>query len=278
MMNILVCGDIVGKMGRKAIATFLPTLKKQLALDLVIANAENAAHGFGLTPKIYDELLSYGVDAFTLGNHFLDQPIISEYLKNKNNIVRPLNLVEHFPGTGLTIVKANHFNVAIINLMGSLFIKQPVNNPFLAIDEVLSEYKLKQNVDTLIVDFHAEATSEKNAMFLYLNGRVSAVIGTHTHIPTNDARILSKGTAVQTDIGMCGDYTGVVGMKYQSSIARFINGNPTPIVRLEPENQSATLCAVLIQIDCTTGLASVIKPIIVGEVLANTIDLRVSTV
>lgn len=267
-MKILFCGDIVGKAGRAAIAKYVPTLKKELQLDLVIANGENAAHGFGITPKIYHELINNGVDVLTLGNHYLDQPIIASYLDQKSNIVRPINTSSSL-GKGYTIIKVNNLTILIINIMGQLFMKEGIESPFITIDNLLQKFKLKENVDIIIVDMHAEATSEKNALFLYLDGKVTAVFGTHTHIPTLDYRVLPKGTAVQTDVGMCGDYNGVVGMEYEGSLSRFLksNDNKDKPKKLEPATKSVTLCANLIEINDTTGLVNKITPIVLGDTL-----------
>lgn len=272
-MNILFCGDIVGKSGRNAINTYLPILKEKLSLDLIIANAENSAHGFGITSKIYNELSNSGIDFFTLGNHFLDQPSISEILNKQSNIIRPYNYKEDYPGKGYNIININGCLILVINITGSLFMKNNTTSPFDSIDEILNKFQLKKNVDVIIVDFHAEATSEKNAFALYLNGRVSAVVGTHTHIPTQDSRILSKGTFFQTDIGMCGDYNSVVGMCYESSVARFLNSteNKHKLSRLKPATSSSTICGAYIKTENTSGLATEGKTIIMGDLLLNTI-------
>lgn len=272
-MNVLFCGDIVGKSGRASIVKYLPSLKEKLKLDLVIANAENSAHGFGLTPKTYNELSSAGIDFFTLGNHFLDQVSISDILEQKSNIIRPYNYKDIYPGRGYNTIKINGLVVLIINITGQLFMKDNTNSPFKAIDEILDKFQLKKNADIIIVDFHAEATSEKNALALYLNGRVSAVLGTHTHIPTQDCRILSMGTFFQTDVGMCGDYNSVVGMSYEGSIERFCNSSEVKnkLARLEPAMSSSALCGSYIKVSDTTGLALQGKSIILGDVLLNTI-------
>ncbi|MGV3279047.1 TIGR00282 family metallophosphoesterase [Rickettsiales bacterium LUAb2] len=271
-MKILFLGDIVGSAGRDIVISNIKQLRKKLNIDCVIANAENSAHGFGITPKIYDQLISSGVDFITLGNHFFDQNIIAEYLETKDNIIRPMNYSDKLQGKGYGLLIINNIRVMVINLIGQLFMNGAIDSPFTTINNFLSDFSLKTNADIMIIDFHAETSSEKIALALLVDGKVSAVLGTHTHVPTNDCRILPKGTAFQTDVGMCGDYLSVIGMKFENSIMRFMaNPNSNIKPRIEPATEAATIAATMITIDEKTGKATEILPIILGEYLKNTI-------
>lgn len=264
-MKIIFCGDIVGKAGRKALKQFLPKMMKTYTPDVVIANVENAAHGFGLTEKIYNELHSMGIDMMTMGNHTFDKKEIFALLQADLPLVRPLNYPENTLGKGWTIYGLpDGRKLALLQLIGTTFMR-PADNPFLSVDKWLNTYKERYNLSAILVDFHAEATAEKMAMGFYLDGRVSAVLGTHTHIPTADGRILPKGTAYQTDVGMCGDYHSIIGMKISDALPRFLE-KPTQI--LSPAEEKGTLCGVYIKINDTTGLAEEIVPLRQGAYLS----------
>ena len=221
-LRIIFLGDIVGKAGRKVIQEFLPELKKEYQPDFVIANGENAAGGFGLTEKVAEELFSIGIDCLTSGNHIWKKDFIP-YLEKTEKVLRPANYGEGAPGRGWTILIKNEIKLGIINLEGRIFMK-PLENPFI-IGKNLAE-KIKEHTSFIIVDFHAEATSEKIALGFYLDGIVSAVIGTHTHVQTSDARILPKGTGYLTDAGMCGALNSIIGMKIDSCINLYLTQVP----------------------------------------------------
>ncbi len=272
-MRLLICGDVVGKTGRDVLGAHLPDLKMRLAIDFTVVNAENAAHGFGLTRKIADEIYAMGADVLTTGNHVWDQREIIDWIADEERLIRPINYPEGTPGRGKNVFEtAGGKRVLVMQPMGRLFM-DPLDDPFGAADDSLRNQRLGRgmggNLDAAIVDFHAETTSEKMAMGHYLDGRVSVVVGTHTHVPTGDAHILAGGTAYQTDLGMCGDYDSVIGMKKQAAIDRFTKKLPTG--RLEPAEGDATLCAVFVETDDHSGLARRIEPVRVGGRLAPTI-------
>jgi len=241
-MNILFIGDIVGRTGRNAVKTLLPDLRKKYQVDFVIANGENLAGGRGITEDKYNEMMEAGVDYFTSGDHIFDQKNIIPQL-DKLKILRPLNLPEAAPGKGWIEVKAGKEDLVLINLQGQVFISESVDNPFQAIAKILP--KIKTN--NIIIDFHGEATSEKRAFGYYLDGRIAAVLGTHTHIQTNDAQILPKGTGYITDVGMTGSINSVVGVKKEIIINRLSKGIKD---KFEWEkNGNYALSAVVISID-----------------------------
>jgi len=265
-MRILVCGDVVGKSGRQAIASRLPELRSHLELDFAIVNGENAAHGFGITDKICAGFYEAGADAITTGNHVWDQREIMNYIGGDAKLLRPMNYPDGTPGAGTGIYDTpDGRRVLVIHPMCRLFM-DPLDDPFAAVEAVLAKHRLGDKIDAIIVDVHGEATSEKQAMGHFLDGRVSAVVGTHTHVPTADARILPGGTAFQTDIGMTGDYDSIIGMQKEAATARFIT--KLPQARLEPADGEATLCAVFIETDDATGLATRIEPLRAGGGLA----------
>lgn len=273
-MKILFCGDIVGEAGRITIAKYIPILKNKLNIDCVIANAENCSHGFGITPKSYQEIIKSGVDIITLGNHAFDKPNITDILNKQSNIVRPLNYKEKVEGAGYCLSYIKGARILTVNIIGNVFMGDRYSCPFTAISEFLEDFKLKANADIIVVDCHAEAVSEKTALAMMVDGKVSAFLGTHTHTPTMDGRVLKNGTAYQTDVGMCGDYDSVIGMKYETSIVKFIGhkaGEEHKNKRLEPATGEGTLSAVLIDIDVKSGMAKSIEPIILGPNLKNTI-------
>ena len=264
-MRLLFCGDIVGRSGREALKTYLPLLKQHFHIDGVIANGENASHGFGLTASICRDAYAIGVDVLTSGNHIWDKLEIAQHIGTDDRLIRPANYPPNTPGKGFTVFQtANHKKVLVINAMGRLFMDL-LDDPFRAVDLILQGYHLGKNIDAIIVDFHAEATSEKAAMGYFCDGRVSFVIGTHTHVPTADMRILPSGTAFQSDAGMCGDYNSIVGMNKDVPLAKFLKGMKTE-KRMEPATGEGTLCGVLVTLK-TSGLAESIRPIRLGGML-----------
>lgn len=261
-MRLIYFGDVVGKAGRTAVFDHLPTLRDRLTPDFVMVNGENAAHGFGITEKICHSFFDAGVDVITLGNHSWDQREIISYIQTEPRLLRPLNYPETTPGLGSGIFDAaGGRKVMVAQVMGRLFM-EPLDDPFAAVEKALKGTTLGDDVDCLVVDVHAEATSEKMAIGQHLAGQVSMVVGTHSHVPTADSQILPGGTAYQTDVGMCGDYDSVIGMKKEAAINRFINKIPGE--RLSPAEGEGTACAVFLETDDETGLATRIEPIRMG--------------
>jgi len=255
-MNILVIGDIIGKPGRRAIANLLPKLKREHKLDMVIANGENAAGGMGITPQITQELYSLGIDVITSGNHVWKHKEIYETLNKDPRLLRPANYPPLVPGKGSGIFFTEKGDkVGVLNLMGRVFLAE-LDCPFRKADEEIK--KLSKETKVVVVDMHAEITSEKTAMGWYLDGRVSAVVGTHTHIPTADERILPKGTSYITDIGMVGSLDSVIGVKKELALKRFLSQIP---IRFEVEKKNIYLQGVVISIDSKTGKAKKIERI-----------------
>ncbi len=261
-MRILVCGDVVGRSGRTVVTKHLPRLRDSLALDFVDVNGENAAGAYGITPKICNQFFDAGADAITTGNHVFDQREIIPHFDAEKRILRPHNYPKTTPGTGVAVFPATRGrNVLIIHVMTRLFM-DPLDDPFACVADALETYRLGGNVHAIVVDVHGEATSEKLAMGHFLDGRTSLVVGTHTHVPTADHQILPAGTAFQTDIGMCGDYDSVIGMKKATAVERFVRKMPT--ARLEAADGEATLCAIMVETDDETGLALRIAPLRIG--------------
>ena len=258
-MRILFIGDIVGKIGRNAITTYLPKLKQEYRPTVSIVNAENAAHGKGLTEKIYKQLLREGVDFMTMGNHTYGQREIYEFIDDAKRMVRPANFPDEAPGVGMRFIQINEIKLAIINLQGRAFM-QDIDDPFKKADALIEE---AQKVTTYIfVDFHAETTSEKNAMGWYLDCRVSAVVGTHTHIQTSDNRILPSGTGYITDVGMTGFYDGILGINRDEVIERFITSLPQRHV--VPDYGRSVLSGVIIDLD-KNGKTTNIERILIND-------------
>ncbi len=220
-MRFLLLGDIIGRTGRNALKKFLPDLIEEYKIDFVIANAENAAGGFGLTPKVYNQLINMKIDVLTSGNHIFDKKEVLQII-NKDNLIRPANYPPDAPGKGYNIFEKDDKKIAVINLMGRVFMGIPLDCPFRKFDEIYE--KIKNEVDYIIVDFHAEATSEKMAFGYYVDGRADIVFGTHSHVSTADERILPKGTVYITDIGLTGAYHSVIGMKIEEPIKKFLTG------------------------------------------------------
>ena len=266
-MRILFLGDVVGSSGCSKLVEDLPSQKKQRKIDFVIVNGENADEsGVGLTQKICEKFFSSGVDVITSGNHIWDQKDIMQFIENEKRILRPKNFFEPSPGKGFEIfTTVNNFKIGVLNLIGNVFMKKS-NDVFEAANQFTNKFKLKEDFDFLVVDFHGEITSEKNAIGHFFDGKASLVVGTHTHIPTNDARILQNGTAYQTDAGMCGDYDSVIGMNKNNSLNRFMKKDS---VRHFPANGDSTLCGVIVECNIETGLANKVESYIFGEQLKN---------
>ncbi len=261
-MKLLFCGDIVGRSGRDVVTSNLPRLRQELDLDFVVANGENAAGGFGITEKICTELFAAGVDAISGGNHSWDQREALALIEREPRLLRPQNFPAGTPGRGAAIFPARGGRkVMVLNVMGRLFM-DALDDPFACVDRELAKQRLGGTVDAIILDVHAEATSEKMAMGHFADGRVSLCVGTHTHVPTADTMILPGGTAYQSDAGMCGDYDSVIGMNKTVPIQRFTRKLPTE--RLSAANGEGTLCAVFVETDDKTGLALKIAPLRLG--------------
>jgi 2',3'-cyclic-nucleotide 2'-phosphodiesterase len=261
-VRILFVGDIVGRSGRTIVLERLPGLIRDWKLDLVIANGENAAGGFGITEVIYQDLLDAGVDAITLGNHAWDQREALVFIERAPRLIRPLNYPAGTPGRGASLIEAkNGGRALVINAMGRIFM-DPLDDPFAAIDRELAACALKSAVDAIIIDLHAEATSEKQSMGYFADGRATLVVGTHTHAPTADHRILDGGTAFVSDVGMTGDYDSVIGMNKDEPVGRFLRRVPS--ARFEPATGPATLCAIAVETDDATGLARQVGAVRMG--------------
>lgn len=259
-MKILFIGDVVGSPGREMIKEFLPKLKSKYRPTLTIVNGENAAGGRGITKEIYRKFLEAGAQVITLGNHAWDQKEIFDFIQDEKYLVRPANFPTGTPGVGMVFVKVNGIEIAVINLQGRTFLPA-IDDPFKKADELVS--LARERTPIIFVDFHAEATSEKQAMGWYLDGRVSAVVGTHTHVQTADYRILPKGTAYLTDVGMTGPYDGILGMEKEAVIKKFLTSLP---VRFEvPKSGRAQLSGVIIDIDEKSGRAKAIETILINE-------------
>jgi hypothetical protein len=265
-MRFLFLGDVVGRAGRKALLETLPGLRDRFALDFVVVNGENAAGGFGITEAILQDFLDAGADVVTLGNHAFDQRETLVYINRHGRLIRPLNFPAGTPGRGAGVFKArNGADVLVINALGRVFMAD-IDCPFRSIDNELAACRMGRDVDAVFVDFHAEATSEKQALGLFLDGRVSCVAGTHTHSPTSDHRIMPAGSAYVSDVGMCGDYNSVLGMKADEPINRFITRIPNN--RFEPATGAATVAGLAVEIDDGTGLARDVAPLRIGGALS----------
>ncbi len=271
-MKLAYFGDVVGRPGRQAVERHLPGLKARLGLDFVVVNGENAAGGFGLTAAIAQDLLDAGADCLTLGDHAWDQREMLVEIEREPRILRPLNYPDHAspPGRGASLYTLDDGRrVGVILLQGNVFMRSTLENPFSRVARALEELALGTVCDAVIVDIHCEATSEKMAMGHYCDGLASLVVGSHTHVPTADAMILTGGTAYQTDAGMCGDYDSVIGMQKDISIYRFETQMPGE--RYQPALGEGTLCGVYVETDDASGLARAIAPIRIGGQLIETI-------
>ncbi len=267
-MRVLFLGDVMGRGGRHAVAAALPVLRRDWRLDFVIVNGENATGGMGLSPDHAKGLFEAGADCVTLGDHAFDQRAMREFASVEPRILRPLNFAKSgAPGQGVRVFDAaGGRKIAVAQVLGQVFMKQPYDDPFSAIDPVLRAYPRGGQVQALVVDMHCEATSEKTAMGHWCDGRASLVVGTHTHIPTADAQILSGGTAYQTDAGMCGDYDSVIGMQKDEPMRRFITGMPQ--TRFSPALGAATVSGTYVETDDSTGRAKRVEMVRLGGRLA----------
>ncbi len=261
-MRILFIGDVVGRSGRAIVSDRLPGMVRDWKLDLVVLNGENAAGGFGITESIYNEFIDAGVDAVTGGNHSWDQKEALVFIERAPRLLRPINFPPGTPGRGVAMIDAkNGARVLVVNAMGRIFM-DPLDDPFTAVDRELTSCALKTAADAIVVDMHCEASSEKQAMGHFCDGRASLVVGTHTHTPTADHQILPHGTAFMTDAGMTGDYDSVIGMTKDEPINRFLRKIASS--RFEPANGPGTLCGIAVETDDQTGLAARVAPVRVG--------------
>ncbi len=259
--KIIMLGDVVGATGRKAVTEILPRLRSLIKPDLVIVNGENSAHGAGITPKCAQTIFAAGADGITGGDHSFDRDEVIDFMGEEPRLIRPLNMPKSTPGAGMMTLSG----CVIVNLAGRVFMRNGFDDPFAAMEQVLETLPKGTKI---VVDFHTEATSEINAFARYFDGRLSAVVGTHTHMPTADAHVLKGGTAVQSDLGMCGDYDSVIGVDEREPIHRFVHGRSSG--RFQPAEGPATLCGCLIELSNETALAQKIKPIRIGPRLENT--------
>ena len=261
-MKILFLGDIVGNVGCNAVKSNISNIIKTKKIDFVIVNGENSySTGVGITENIANELFSCGIDVITTGNHVWDQKETFEHIQTEKRLLRPKNMSKDLPGNGFGIfLSKNGFKIGVLNLMGNVFMKKS-DDVFQISKEFLSKYKLKQHYDFLVVDFHGEITSEKMAIGHFFDGMATMVVGTHTHVPTNDSRILNNGTAYQTDAGMCGDYNSVIGMNKEYSLNKFLKINSG---KKKPSEGEASICGVIVEADIKTGLAKNVDSFIYG--------------
>lgn len=265
-MRLLILGDVVGRSGRVAVTNLLPGLVAAWKLDAVVVNGENAAGGFGITEAIFDELIAAGTDVITLGNHAFDQREALVFIGRVDRLVRPLNYPTGTPGRGAALATLrNGARLLVLNVMGRVYMHPQLDDPFAALERELTAAPLKEVADIIVVDAHCEVTSEKQGIGRFCDGRVSAVIGTHTHVPTADHRILPGGTAFCTDIGMCGDYDSIIGMKAAEPLHRFVHALPS--ARFEPADGEATLSGLAVEIDDVTGLARACHGVRLGGLL-----------
>jgi len=266
-MKIFFLGDIVGKSGRKSVVENLKDIIQKKKIDFVIVNGENAAdQGVGITEEISNDLFKSGVDVITTGNHVWDQKETIDHIERETRLLRPENLLKNSPGKGFGIYESkNGYKVGVLNLMGNVFMKK-CDDAFQTAIHFLSENHLKREYDFLLIDFHGEITSEKTAIGHFFDGKATLLVGTHTHIPTNDARVLNNGTAYLTDAGMCGDYNSVIGMNAQNSINRFLKKDS---VKHFPAKGEGTLCGIVVDANPNTGLAENAKSFIYGAELKN---------
>jgi hypothetical protein len=264
-MKIFFLGDIVGKSGRLTVIKNLKDILEKKKIDFVIVNGENAAdQGVGITEEISNDLFNSGVDVITTGNHVWDQKETIDYIERETRLLRPENLSSNSPGKGFGIYESkNGFKVGVLNLMGNVFMKK-CDDVFETATIFKNKYKLKEDYDFLIVDFHGEITSEKMAIGHFFDGKATLVVGTHTHVPTNDVRVLTNGTAYQTDAGMCGDYDSVIGMNKANSLNRFLKKEST---KHFPAEGDATLSGLIVECNVSNGLASKVEPFIHGGAL-----------
>ncbi|WP_334176690.1 TIGR00282 family metallophosphoesterase [Pseudoxanthobacter sp.] len=268
-MRLLFLGDVLGRAGRDAVTRHLPGLVERWALDFVVVNGENAAAGFGITEAIAQDILDAGADCITTGNHVWDQREALVFIERQPRLLRPVNYPAGTPGRGVNLfIARNGARVLVMNAMGRVFM-DPLDDPFAAVAAALEDCALGAEADAVVIDFHAETTSEKQAMAFFVDGRASLVVGTHTHTPTADHRILPEGTAFMTDVGMCGDYDSVIGMERDEPIGRFTRRIPSG--RFQPAAGEATLCGVAVEISDATGLAEAVHPVRLGGTLSQSL-------
>ena len=268
-MRLMFLGDVVGRAGREAVYAQLPLLREKLKPDLVVVNGENAAHGFGITEDIYLKLREAGADVVTLGNHSFDQREALVFIERETNLLRPINWPAGCPGRGAQLVETKKGQrVLVLQAMGRVMIEPQLDDPFPAVNRQIETCKLGVDCDAILIDMHAEASSEKMAMGHYVDGRASLVVGTHTHTPTADHHILNGGTAYMTDAGMCGDFDTVIGMEKAEPLQRFLR--KLPVERMRPAEGEATICGVVVDTDDKTGLATRIEPMRLGGKLHQT--------
>ncbi|MBK1625080.1 TIGR00282 family metallophosphoesterase [Afifella marina] len=268
-MRILFLGDVIGRSGRKAVRHHLPSMVERWKLDFVVVNGENSAGGFGITEKIFQELLDAGADCITTGNHAFDQKEALVFAERQERFLRPINYPPQTPGRGANIYTARSgARVLVINVMGQLFMTA-LDDPIAAVEREIAAMPLGRDCDAIIVDFHAEATSEKQVMAAFLDGRASLVVGTHTHVPTADYRIQPGGTAMMTDIGMCGDYDSIIGMQKDEPLHRAVTKISSG--RLGPAMEEATLSGIAVDVDDTTGLAKKVAAVRLGPHLERSV-------
>ena len=262
-MNILFLGDVFGRPGLKVVKERLPKLIKEKKVDFVIINGENASDtGLGITKKNTEDLFNAGVDVITSGNHIWDEKETMSFISKEKRLLRPENLFKPSPGNGSGIFESrNKKKVAVINLMGNVFMKKS-DDVFVAAKSFLEKVKLKRDADFIVVDIHGETTSEKMAMAYFFDGKVTLIVGTHTHVPTSDQRVMTNGTAYQTDLGMCGDYESVIGMNRENSLKKFLK-DPSAVSHY-PATGEATICGLMVSADVSTGLAKKVYQIILG--------------
>lgn len=262
-MRLLVLGDVVGRAGRRVAQDRLPGLIADWRVDAVVINGENAAHGFGITEQICEDLVAAGADAITLGNHAFDQKEALVFIARQPRLVRPANYPSGTPGRGAALVTLrNGASLMAVNVMGRVAMNPILDDPFATLDRELDAAPLKQVADIVVVDVHAEATSEKQAVGLHADGRATVVVGTHTHVPTDDQRVLAHGTAYVSDLGMCGDYDSIIGMQASEPLQRFLRAVPSG--RFEPAEGPGTLSGIAVEVDDRTGLAEAVHALRLG--------------
>jgi 2',3'-cyclic-nucleotide 2'-phosphodiesterase len=265
-MKLLFLGDVMGRSGRDAVTERLPGIIERYGFDFVVVNGENASHGKGLTELHFNAIRNAGADVVTLGDHAFDQRETISFIERETSLVRPINMPPGTPGRGAMFVESRSgYRVLVINALGRVFMG-PADDPFRAVEAAVAACPLGEQADAIIVDFHTEATSEIQAMGHFLDGKVSLVVGTHTHIPTADQRILRGGTALMADAGMCGDFDSVIGTETDEPLNRFLTGIPNG--RFSPADGEATLCGVAVETDPRTGLANKVLPVRLGGSLA----------
>ena len=261
-MKIFIAGDIVGRSGREVVEKYLPKIINNEVIDFIVINGENSAGGFGITPKICKNLYKIGVDAITSGNHIWDQSEILAYIDSDLRLIRPCNFLPSAPGKGYGVFETkNGTTICVINVMCRLFMDS-LEDPFSSVKDILEIIKLKHNNPIVILDIHGESTSEKMAIAHYFDGEITVMYGTHTHVPTSDLQVLEKGSFFQTDLGMCGDYDSVIGMKKENSVLRFVHKHKK--VRLETADGEGTLSGTIIEIDEKKNLIIDFKPVLLG--------------